>query len=118
MEIGRPMEVRLYPQKRWRDEPSAGSADGKSCSETEKLKAIGLAKRSAEYRLIRPGISDPLPSDLWFETGLWLLTFDVRHESDAVVLFVIDVAAQRVVSVQRVTLDLERAVALVGEVKI
>jgi hypothetical protein len=59
-----------------------------------------------------------MPSDAWPEAGLWFVVFDLKPgNKDSVAMFVIDVAAQRVISVQRIGLDLEQSVASVFEVK-
>lgn len=82
------------------------------------MNAIARAKRSPEYRMIRSDVSDAVPSDVWSEGGLWFVVFDLkRGKQDSVVMFVSDVAAQQVISVQRISLDFERATASVTEVK-
>jgi len=68
--------------------------------------------------LIRSDLSDPIPSDVWSEGSLWFVVFDLKHEpQSSVVMFVIDLVAQHVIAVQRISLDLERATALVTAVQ-
>jgi hypothetical protein len=112
------MEIKLYKKKGWRDQPSAGSAVNEGGCEKDGLHAIALAKRCPEYRLLRREISGPAPSDVWSDGGLWFVVFDMnKGNEDAVAMFVIDLARQSVLSVQRINLEIDREIALVTDVR-